>query len=276
MQSSMQGLTPIRHTGSPPAALSPTSARPVRVVARDLEANELLLAHSHAWAQVTYALDGAVQVNANRQTWFVPPLRAIWIPPHIVHEVRTLERAQLRAIYVHASCLPIVGESCVVLDVSDLMRELVRALTTLELQSESPSSQVNQGREQHLAACLLDELAHATPLPLNVPMPKDSRLRSLCDRLIADPSINLSLRELSQQVGASERTLARLFLSEVQMSFGLWRQQMRLARAAPLIASGKSLAVVAASLGYASQSAFSAMFKKTFGQSPSQFFQLRS
>jgi AraC-like DNA-binding protein len=29
---------------------------------------------------------------------------------------------------------------------------------------------------------------------------------------------------------------------------------------------------VAAELGYASQSAFSAMFKKTFGQSPSVFF----
>jgi AraC-like DNA-binding protein len=29
---------------------------------------------------------------------------------------------------------------------------------------------------------------------------------------------------------------------------------------------------VAAELGYASQSAFSAMFRKTFGQSPSSFF----
>lgn len=269
------GSTPMRHTGSPPAELSPTLARPMRVVARDLEANELLRAHSHAWAQVTYALDGAVQVNANQQTWFVPPLRAIWIPPQVVHEVRTLEKAQLRAIYVHASCLPIAGESCVVLDVSDLMRELVRALTSLELQSDHDLP-ANQLREQHVAACLLDELAHATPLPLNVPMPKDSRLRSLCEILIANPAINLSLRELSQQVGASERTLARLFLSEMQMSFGLWRQQMRLARAAPLIASGKPLSVVAASLGYASQSAFSAMFKKTFGQSPSQFFQMRT
>ncbi len=259
---------PITHTGAPPASLAPSAQRPLRVVARDLDADELLRAHQHPWGQVTYALNGAVQVNANQQTWFVPPLRAIWIPPQVVHEVRTLERAQLRAIYVDSTVAPISGTDCVVLEVSDLMRELVRALTSIEL-----SDQANQGsREAHLVACLLDELAHAAPLPFNVPMPRDPRLLSLCEILIAEPSSNRSLADLSGQVGASERTLARLFQREMQMSFGLWRQQMRLARAAPLIASGMPLSVVAAELGYASQSAFSAMFKRTFGQSPSAFF----
>jgi len=264
---------PITHTGSPPFSLSPTPARPVRVVARDLGADELLSAHQHDWGQVTYAIDGAVQVNANHQTWFVPPQRAIWIPVHVAHEVRTLERAKLRAIHIERSVVPIAGEECVVLEVSGLMRELVRSLTELELSQDYQSGEVlHAQREAHLAACLLDELAQAAPLALNVPMPRDNRLRNLCEILITAPASKLSLYDLSKQVGASERTLARLFQSEMQMSFGLWRQQMRLARAAPLIASGKPLSVVAAELGYASQSAFSAMFKKTFGQSPSQFF----
>jgi AraC-like DNA-binding protein len=267
---------PITHTEAPPTRLSPTPSRPLRVVARDLEADELLRAHQHAWGQVTYAVDGALQVYANHQTWFVPPQRAIWIPVQVEHEVRTLERAKLRAIHIDASVVPISGPDCVVLEVSDLMRELVRALTALEF-ARNEQSEVTSAvrREAHLTACLLDELAHAAPLPLNVPMPRDSRLRSLCDFLVADPSSHLSLHLLSKRVGASERTLARLFQSEMQMSFGLWRQQMRLARAAPLIASGKPLSVVAADLGYASQSAFSAMFKKTFGQSPSHFFKPR-
>ncbi len=70
----------------------------------------------------------------------------------------------------------------------------------------------------------------------------------------------------------SERTLARRFEQDLGMTFGQWRQQMRLAHAAPLIARGLPLSQVAAELGYASQSAFSAMFKKTFGQSPSTFY----
>ncbi|MDO9193410.1 MAG: AraC family transcriptional regulator, partial [Undibacterium sp.] len=69
------GHAPITHTGKPPARLVPTKERPVRVVARNLAADELLLAHSHPWAQVTYAQDGVIQVLANQQTWFVPPLR---------------------------------------------------------------------------------------------------------------------------------------------------------------------------------------------------------
>ena len=73
---------PITHTGIAPASLFPTQERPVGVVVRDLEANELLQAHQHPWAQVTYAIDGVMQVFANQQTWFVPPLRAIWIPAY--------------------------------------------------------------------------------------------------------------------------------------------------------------------------------------------------
>jgi AraC-like DNA-binding protein len=257
---------PLRDTAPSPESLYPSIGRPVRIVARDLEADELLSAHQHPWAQVTYALDGAIQVFANHQTWFVPPLRAIWIPSGVQHEVLTLERAQLRAVYVHPSIAPIPGEQCVVLEVSSLMRELVRALSAIAGAEETSR------REQHLAAALIDELGIAESLPLNVPIPRDSRLRSLCDMLIADPASNLSLQDYSTQVGASERTLARLFRSDMNMSFGEWRQQMRLARAAPLISKGLPLSAVAAELGYASQSAFSAMFKKTFGQSPSAFF----
>ena len=70
-------------------------------------------------------------------------------------------------------------------------------------------------------------------------------------------------------------SLARLFERELGLSFGQWRQQVRLAHAAPLIARGVPLSQVAEELGYASQSAFSAMFKKTFGSSPSAFFAQR-
>ena len=90
--------------------------------------------------------------------------------------------------------------------------------------------------------------------------------------LIADPASPLTLDDWAARVGASSRTLARLFEQELGMGFGQWRQQVRLAHAAPLIARGLPLSRVASELGYASQSAFSAMFKKTFGQSPRAFF----
>jgi AraC-like DNA-binding protein/quercetin dioxygenase-like cupin family protein len=256
-------MQPVTHTRLPVPGREPTPQRPVRLVARDLEASELLAAHAHPWGQVTYALKGVVRVTAANSTWIVPPMRAIWIPAHVTHEVATLEKARLRALFVHAGVPLFEGGQCEVLDVSTLLRELIVAL-----------SQVNAGepRERMLSALLLDELARSTTLPIRVALPSDKRLKALCESLIANPASPLTLDDWAQRAGASGRTLARLFERDLGMSFGQWRQQVRLAHAAPLIARGLPLSLVAAELGYASQSAFSAMFKKTFGQSPSAFF----
>jgi AraC-like DNA-binding protein len=232
-------------------------------MARDLNASELLAAHSHAWGQVTYALEGIVRVTAGNSTWIVPPLRAIWIPPNAIHEVTTLEKTRLRVLYVAAAAMPFDGAECIVLEVSALLRELIVALS--EIEQSGP-------RESILASTILNELSHAATLPIRVGLPTEKRLKLLCETLIAEPASPLTLADWAQRVGASERTLARLFERDLGMTFGQWRQQMRLAHAAPLIARGLPLSRVAAELGYASQSAFSAMFKKTFGQSPSAFF----
>jgi AraC-like DNA-binding protein len=115
-------------------------------------------------------------------------------------------------------------------------------------------------------------VARSATLPIRVALPTDKRLKTLCETLIADPASPLTLEDWAQRVGASGRTLARLFERDLGMSFSQWRQQVRLAHAAPLITRGLPMSAVAAELGYASQSAFSAMFKKTFGKSPSAFF----
>ncbi|HJV88357.1 MAG TPA: helix-turn-helix transcriptional regulator [Noviherbaspirillum sp.] len=256
-------IVPVNHTRPHLPGTTPTPKRPVRLVARDLDASELLAAHRHAWGQVTYALDGVVRVTVGNSTWIVPPMRAIWIPPRALHEVATLEKAKLRALYVHADIAPFKGEECEVLEVSALLRELIVAFAQV---------QAGEARESMLATLIVDELARSRTQPIRVALPTDKRLKALCEMLIADPASPLTLDEFAVRVGASARTLARLFERELGMSFSQWRQQMRLAHAAPLIARGLPLSHVASELGYASQSAFSAMFKKTFGQSPSSFF----
>ncbi len=256
-------IKPVTHTRLNLPGIAPTTARPVRLVARDLAASALLASHSHAWGQLTYALEGMVRITVDNSTWIVPPLRAIWIPPNVQHELVTLEQARLRALYVHAHASPFAGDACVVINVSPLLRESIVAL----MAADDAGS-----REALLSQLILDEIGRSTTLPMCVALPRDKRLKSLCEMLIAEPATTLTLDDWAHQAGASARTLARLFERELGMTFGQWRQQMRLAHAAPLIARGMPLSQVAAELGYASQSAFSAMFKKTFGQSPSSFF----
>ena len=85
---------------------------------------------------------------------------------------------------------------------------------------------------------------------------------------------DLSLMELAdwaRDIGASERTVARLFREALGMSYQQWRQQAILAHALPLLARGTPVSQVAAASGYASDSAFTAMFKAAMGEPPSTF-----
>jgi AraC-like DNA-binding protein/quercetin dioxygenase-like cupin family protein len=259
--------TVVRHVGITPRQEAPGGVRPVTVVSRQLETDEATGLHTHTWGQFTYALDGALRVSAANSSWIVPPLRAIWIAAGTVHGVTVLESARMRLLCVEMARAPF-AQDLEVVEVSPLLRESIEALGQMGVGDTSPRSRL-------LSELILDELPRSAIRPIRVPLPSDKRLKALCEGLLDAPGSPQTLEDWARQVGASERTLARLFERELGLSFGQWRQQVRLAHAAPLIARGVPLSQVAEQLGYASQSAFSAMFKKTFGSTPTAFFHKR-
>ncbi|KAF1029696.1 MAG: HTH-type transcriptional regulator NimR [Burkholderia plantarii] len=245
-----------------PPEFSPTRQHPVRVRARPMTSSLRIPQHTHAWAQLAYASHGVLRVATAGTTWMVPPSRAIWVPPRIPHEVVIVEDAYLRTLYIDESAIPDGLDACRVVEVSGLLRELIVALDVRALP---------QARERMLTALVLDELTRSEPLPLSVPMPSEKRLLALCEAVIAHPAQAESLDYWAASVGASTRTIARLFRQELGVSFTQWRQQALLARAIPLLNQGKPMSHVAQELGYQSQSAFSAMFRRAFGESPRAF-----
>lgn len=251
----------VRYIDIPPE-VAPTPEHPIRVRSRPMPAGERIALHMHAWAQVAYASRGVLRVAIESSTWMVPPSRAIWVPPNVPHEVFVIEDAYLRTLYVDESVVPNGLDACRVVEVSGLLREVIAAIDTRGL---TPT------RERLLGALALDELTRSEPLPLSVPMPREKRLRALCEALLADPGNADPLEYWAASVGASTRTIARLFRYELGMSFSQWRQQAVLARAIPLLNQGRALSQIAHELGYQSQSAFSAMFRRAFGESPRAF-----
>ena len=89
---------------------------------------------------------------------------------------------------------------------------------------------------------------------------------------VADPARFDSLTDLARDSGASARTIARLFRSELGTTFVQWRSQVLLARALSMAARRVPMAAIAAELGYASASAFSAMVRRSVGLPPSRLF----
>lgn len=250
---------------------TPDAQRPVRVRARALTADTHFAPHSHPWSQLAYCATGIVQVmvvpdDANLQAvaYIVPPSRAVWIAPATHHAITVLETAELQTLYIHASATPADWQGCRMIVVSPLLRELVQAMDAATHRASEPT------RDALLAQLVLDELAHADTQLLGVPMPKDKRLRALCDAVLRAPGERATLAQLAANTGASERTVARLFREELGTTYQQWRQQAVLANALPLLARGAPISQVAAACGYASDSAFTAMFKAAMGQAPTR------
>lgn len=257
--------TPMRRKSyAPPPRPEPTPANPVTVGLRRAEADTETVWHSHDWVQLAYPLSGTIRVATPDTAWIVPPYRAIWIPGGIPHQITMLSPVTLRTVYVDNATAPLPLDACRVVDVSPLLGALFDALA-----EEPPPDESRRGL---VLGLLADEIRRAPALSLGLSLPRDRRLRSLCEALLDDPASNLTLAGWAPRVGASERTLARLFRDELGTSFGAWRQQLRLSRAATLVAQGRPLAAVAAELGYASPSAFGAMFRRALGVPPSRFF----
>lgn len=264
-----------------PRRFKPTAARPVRAKARLLDPDSEIEPHSHPWAQVAIAVSGVARITAGHGTYLVPAWRALWVPPGVEHVVSVVEAAELRTLYLYQApgqFGPGVGaaqqepwRSCRVVEVSDLLRELVLQMDTGMDGGASPSAAVLE-RERLLGALVQDELRRAAPIKLGIDLPLDKRLLALCEAVIDDPTRHASLAGWARDAGASARTVARLFRSELATSFVQWRQQVLLARALTLAARGRPMNLIAAELGYASASAFSAMVRRSVGVPPSRFF----
>lgn len=252
---------------------TPDPARPVRVRARSMPADTHFEPHRHPWAQLAFCAIGTLRVRAlpeaerrEELTYIVPPSRAVWIAPGQLHCIDVLEAAEFRTLYLHASVTPPGWSGSRMIVASPLLRALVQGLDAQPMRA---------AREALLMQLVLDEITHADPQALAVPMPHaqfgDKRLRALCEAVVRQPAARTTLAAWAADVGASERTIARLFREELGTSYQQWRQQAALAHALPLLAQGASVAQVSAATGYASESAFSAMFKSAMGQPPSSF-----
>jgi AraC-like DNA-binding protein len=102
-----------------------------------------------------------------------------------------------------------------------------------------------------------------------IPMPGPGLLRRLCAAFLDDPSSADSIDLWARRFGTTRRTLARAFRRELGTTFARWRCAARVALAIERLNAGATVTNVAFDLGYASHSAFTAMFRRATGRRPS-------
>jgi AraC-like DNA-binding protein/mannose-6-phosphate isomerase-like protein (cupin superfamily) len=222
--------------------------------------------HRHIWGQLLYASQGVMQVRAQGHIWVIPPQRAVWIPPDVEHSIKLIHKVRLRNVYVAPNAMQGLPSRCQVMHISPLLREIIAQAVTF------PPLYDTDGAEGRLIRVLLDCLKTAPSTPLHLPVPDHGIIKTIANILKEKPDDTKTLENWADELGTTSRTLARNFKKQTDMTFGQWRQQARLLDALSRLADNQPIAHIAQDLGYSSQSAFSAMFKKALGVTPGQYF----
>ena len=245
----------------------------VHLVARHYKKGARLDTHMHREAQLVYAARGTMQVTTPKGRWLVPPDRAVWVPARLEHSIDVLADIDMRTLYFDLAWLAREDrgaslEAEFVVRVSQLLHQAILALF---------DGRNDPGRTGLLVRLAILELHQAEDSATFIPLPQEPRCRRAADIVLADPTGAHEIETLAREVGASARTLSRLFSSETQLSFKSWRQRARIAAAIEKLSMEANVPVkqLASDLGYASVPAFSHAFRQVTGKTPTEFAQTK-
>ncbi|MGW5575016.1 AraC family transcriptional regulator [Nocardia thailandica] len=237
----------------------PDSRQLATTAAQDLAAGARIAPHHHGEHQIVYPSSGAAEVRTEHGRWIAPADRAVWIPAGCRHEHRFYGPTRFHCVGFAPTGS---GDRTVpaVLSASPLLRELIIACSD---PGELPAEETAR-----LRGVLLDRIRRSPDEPLRLPAATDPRLRAACALVEADLSVPWTLAGLGRRVGASERTLTRLYRTEFGLTYPGWRTRLRLHHAVRLLAESVPVTEVAHRCGWASASAFIDVYRRALGHTP--------
>ncbi len=218
---------------------------------------------THPRGHLVYAAQGVLSVHTGRGTSIVPANRVGWTPAGFAHSHRAHGVTDMRIVFLPAGPARLMPDRPAVFLVSGLAREVLLALTGEQRRDRAASARLHR--------VLVDELREAREQPLQLPEPRDDRLRAVARRLYDDPADTTTLGGIGRAVGASGRTLSRLFHDELGMTFYEWRTQLRVFHALVLLADGHDVLRVAAACGWSNPSNFITAFTALVGVTPGRY-----
>lgn len=238
----------------------------VTTLTHDYPAGRVIPLHYHDRDQLVYASRGVMTVVTGAGTWVVPTHRAVWIPAKISHTIAMSGVVAMRTLYLKPRLASSLPRECCVVNVSPLLKELILHACTFSALKRTVR------RQAHVIELIIDQLEAIQLVPLQLPHLSDPRAVRVADVLLANPSDSRTLAQLCSRGGASKRTVERLFQEETGLTFGKWRQQLRLMHAVRLLAERAKVTHAALDAGYSTPSGFIAVFRKTLGTTPALYF----
>jgi AraC-like DNA-binding protein len=218
--------------------------------------------HEHPWHQIVFPFEGILQTKVSDCQFVIPHSGMLFIPANTCHESFVMTDTKFIGIYLNPKMDVHYPLQTKAISVTPLMRELILHIHY----SDTCESEIRK-----LLDVLIDQVCRGDCYEMTLLLPSDRRLILIFKALMENPQRTTKLSGWAQEVGASERTLSRLFTKELGMSFLLWRQHLRLVSSLSLLEQKLSIQEIADNIGYNSDSSFIYAFKNLFKQTPQQY-----
>ena len=229
--------------------------------------NFILSPHHHDdKIQIIYAPIGKIQIVTEQNLYLLPQGSGLVIPAGVEHNLMVPDSADVRVVNLDTSLNYISKlKSCALVSISPLFSAVVDELSRYNRTFEEDTP------EARLCMVLIDCIEKASLNPTSLPIPADRRIRQIVDGLLNASSDKKTIEEWCSLIGASRRTITRLFVSETGMNYQSYRQHLQIYRSLALLHDTKNINTVAYDVGYESPSAFSAAFKKIMKMTPAEY-----
>ncbi|WP_282604318.1 helix-turn-helix domain-containing protein [Pelagibius sp. Alg239-R121] len=225
--------------------------------------------HSHGWGQLISAASGSMYIGTPDRVLLLSPAMILWVPPDVEHWMRYGPNNELRYVDARRDEAREIGTDCRIIAMTPLLKALMAE--TVPREGSGQGGGRANGHDDALHDLLRHELAAAPDVPLSITLPRDPRIRRFAESALDDPGVIESVETWLADAPASRKTVERLFIAETGMPPSRWLRHARLFHAISRLSAGEKVSSVAFDMGYASSSAFSYMFRRSLGRSPSEF-----
>lgn len=228
--------------------------------------------HQHDdYAQLLFARSGCMTLQTADKHILLPPSRMLFIPKGVAHRVTLRNVVAYRSIYFRVNSIALVlPDKLQVMTVNPLLEQLIERICWWKWKDYYTADQEN------LIKVFWDEWRIAKLEKYLLVIPKDIRinkhLRYFINHDITPPFLNVFAKE----IGASEKTISRVFKKETGLTYQDWRLQWKFYRAIELLIENYSIGDIAQHLDFSSNSAFVDFFKKQSGLTPLKYAELFS
>lgn len=215
-------------------------------------------------SRLIFSSNGLIGVYSTIGHWVVPPFVVLRLGPGVSYRVHCLDNVVPCDVAIPAALNRKLAKSYGLYRMTPLLRELLHTF------NEQPELLPGDSRSTLTLELLqrMERWDHCTVYPQELIHPQDRRVALICDHIRQNLDSEKKLVEWADELHLDPRTLHRLFINEFGIPFVQWRQQMRIMAALKWLREGRPVIDIALDLGYNSQSAFTAMFRRNVGITP--------